>query len=736
VTLETITPGHSLGTSRGDIVVAIPVHGARDLFLECLNSVLAWTPEEVPVLVADDASPDPDIRGFLEDLEQAGVLRHNLKYLRHPQNVGFVANANAVFATAAPADVVLINSDCVVSEAWLTGLHDAAYSDDLVATASAMTNHGTVLSVPERNRPAPRLPPEWNADRAAAAVRGAARGIRPGIPTAVGHCVYIRRAALDLVGAFDEAFAPAYGEEVDFSQRCLLAGLRHVAADDVFVFHRGGASLEGSPGSVAQHEHEDIINARYPYYAAAVREAEESSGPLGRAIAGARQALGESTVTIDGRCLGPHVTGTQVHALELIAALARSGGVRLRVLVPTKMGGYARAVLDRTPDIELFDEAEPWRVVRSDIAHRPNQIMSVEDLKLLHELGDRVVITQQDLIAFHNPGYFRSPGAWSEYRDLTRLALGVADRVLFFSQHALRDAVAEDLIDPDDGVVVPIGIDHQLSELTPPPREPRAMHPWVDGDKLVCLGTDFKHKNRLFALRLLDSLRARHGWEGSLVLAGPRVDHGSSAGDEAAFLATRPALREAVVNLPSVDEAEKAWLIEHATALIYPSVHEGFGLIPFEAARSGVPCIFAAQTSLGEVLPPSEARIVPWDPDATADAVIDLLRDPAVRETAVRAVQEAGARFSWDATAPQLEAVYRELVTAPIRAASTLTWRYVTFKEGLGVYDRSLVGPDGELPEDLKRPLLAVLTRRPLRALFFGPVRAFYWLVRMLGRSG
>ena len=37
--------------------------------------------------------------------------------------------------------------------------------------------------------------------------------------------------------------------------------------------------------------------------------------------------------------------------------------------------------------------------------------------------------------------------------------------------------------------------------------------------------------------------------------------------------------------------------------MLYPTVQEGFGLVPFEAARAGVPCLFAAQTSLAEVLP-------------------------------------------------------------------------------------------------------------------------------------
>ena len=54
--------GH--GVTRGDVVVVVPVYGARELFEECLRSVVEHTPPGTRVLVADDASPDPEIEAF------------------------------------------------------------------------------------------------------------------------------------------------------------------------------------------------------------------------------------------------------------------------------------------------------------------------------------------------------------------------------------------------------------------------------------------------------------------------------------------------------------------------------------------------------------------------------------------------------------------------------------------------------------------------------------------------
>ena len=54
-----VNPGTRIGAQRGEVVVCIPVYGAHELFVMCLESVLAHTPATVPILICDDASPDP-----------------------------------------------------------------------------------------------------------------------------------------------------------------------------------------------------------------------------------------------------------------------------------------------------------------------------------------------------------------------------------------------------------------------------------------------------------------------------------------------------------------------------------------------------------------------------------------------------------------------------------------------------------------------------------------------------
>lgn len=745
--LHELAPGASLGAERGETVVCIPVYGALSLFTECLTSVLAHTPTDVRVLIADDASPDPAIHDFVVSLRD--VLEHEVSYLRQPRNLGFPGNVNAGFSAAAPADVVVLNSDCVVAAGWLEGLRRAAYSDGLVASASALTNHGTILSVPERNRPQAGIPQDQSLAHAAGAVLAQSLRIYPHLPTAIGHCVYVRRHALDLVGDFDMAFSPGYGEEVDFSQRCVLHGLTHVAADDVFVLHHAGGSFaEDGERNPIQKEHDRVIEARYPYYERTVKEvASTSVGRLPRAIAAARRAIAGLTVTIDGRCLGPVVTGTQVHTLEIVKALHATGQIGLRVIVQPDLGDYAARALAELPGVGLVPHTDVHpHMDKTDVAHRPYQVSNANDLLILRCAGERQVITHQDLIAYRNPGYFPGYPQWERYQRLTRHALASADRVMFFSNHAAQDAIREDLIEPDRLRVVYIGVDHTEGPDAGQPLPPEGMRAEDKDTFLLCLGTDFRHKNRVFALRLLEALRKEQGWEGKLVLAGPHVATGSSAGEEAAYLATHPELAKSVLALPAVGEAEKNWLMSHCQALLYPTTYEGFGLMPFEAADHDRSCLFASQTALAEILPSELATLVPWDPSASAKRVNDLLSRPDAMAEHVRAVRRAGERFSWKSAAEQTIETYWAAAASPAREAAQLAEelarveadrdeaerKYDELWQSLTADARTLVAPGGQL-SPAEQHTLAAVVRRPLtRRLLLAPMR----LAGRIGRLG
>jgi len=647
--------------------------------------------------------------------------------MRQPQNLGFVENVNVAIAATSPADMVLLNSDCVVTDGWFELLREAALSESRIATATALTNAGTIVSVPHRNRPMPRLPNGMTPSRMAEVIRKGSLRLRPDIPTCVGHCVYIRRSAIDLVGAFDTTFSPGYEEEVDFSQRCLLRGLRHVVADDVFVFHHHmGTFGAGEDMAETRRAHHAIIQQRYPYFdewSAAV--ASDQDGPLARALAAASRAVRGTTVSIDGRCLTHTWTGTQLVTLGVILGLDIYTDLRVRVLVPHDVGDVASACLAARERVEvmcpddLHDGVEP-----SDVVHRPYQVTSLEDFDYLRRLGRRLVLTQLDNIALRNPGYFESFNQWQDYQRLHRAALFAADQVVFISRHAAEDALALDLIDEGRVNVVSPDTEERILPTDGEPRPPAELAQSRDDPFLLCLGTDFRHKNRLFAMRLVKALIDHHGFDGRLVLAGPTVACGSSAGEEAEYVLAHPDLSGRILDVGAVDEAEKLWLLDNALALVYPTTYEGFGLTPFEAADVGTPSLFASHTSLAEILPESAALLVPWDPVGSAKRVAPVLKAGTERDELLRAVRLAGARFTVRRSALGLAEVYEKALRTPAReklladaprvreellhARAELTELRTVVEDPL---NRGLVGPHAILPPELRRAVLAIAAR-------------------------
>ena len=66
-------------------------------------------------------------------------------------------------------------------------------------------------------------------------------------------------------------------------------------------------------------------------------------------------------------------------------------------------------------------------------------------------------------------------------------------------------------------------------------------------------------------------------------------------------------------------DSELSWLYRHAALVLFPTLYEGFGLVPFEAAAAGTPCVERLAAQLVRYLP-SEERFWIWATSARLQA--------------------------------------------------------------------------------------------------------------------
>jgi GT2 family glycosyltransferase/glycosyltransferase involved in cell wall biosynthesis len=247
--------------------IIIPVYKGEAETRRCLESVLGARHETpVEIVVIDDASPEPALSRWIEELARSGRITR----IAHAANQGFVASVAEGMALHPERDVVLLNSDTEVSGAWIDRLAAHASRDPRIGTATPFSNNATIVSYPRPLEPN-AIPASESVASLDAAFARANAGLSVDVPTGVGFCMFIARRCLAAVGTFDvQRYGRGYGEEVDFCMRAARAGFRNVAATDVFVRHVGEVSFGGS-GAARRGEAQAMVDGLYPEFQPALR---------------------------------------------------------------------------------------------------------------------------------------------------------------------------------------------------------------------------------------------------------------------------------------------------------------------------------------------------------------------------------------------------------------------------------------------------------------------------------
>ncbi|WP_339897203.1 glycosyltransferase [uncultured Gilvimarinus sp.] len=247
--------------------IIIPVYRGVVQTKACVVAALSSLPDYARVVIVNDASPEQ----ALADCFEQWARDDRVQVLHNAVNAGFVASVNKAMALSATRDVVLLNSDTLVAPGWLATMVAAAEANPKAATVTPFSNNATICSYPQFCHDNPLLP-DCDVAQMQRYCHRANAGLTVELPTAVGFCMYIRRACLDDIGLFDEqAFGRGYGEENDFCIKAAQAGWVHLLAADCFVYHQGSVSFAGDKAQLTQVA-EAVINERYPEFFNQVRE--------------------------------------------------------------------------------------------------------------------------------------------------------------------------------------------------------------------------------------------------------------------------------------------------------------------------------------------------------------------------------------------------------------------------------------------------------------------------------
>lgn len=197
----------------------------------CIESIRNYTQDEpYEIIVVDNGSKDDSVPWL--------KLQPDVRCIFNEKNEGFPKGCNQGLRIAKGTELLLLNSDTIVTPRWLKNMKIALYSRPEVGAVSCVTNFCSNLQqikVPykaidelfifaaEFNQSNPR---QWE------------RRL-----SLVGFCYLFKREILPKVGYLDEQFSPGNYEDDDYSLRIWRAGYELILCKDTFIHHFGSGSF-------------------------------------------------------------------------------------------------------------------------------------------------------------------------------------------------------------------------------------------------------------------------------------------------------------------------------------------------------------------------------------------------------------------------------------------------------------------------------------------------------------
>jgi glycosyltransferase involved in cell wall biosynthesis len=348
--------------------------------------------------------------------------------------------------------------------------------------------------------------------------------------------------------------------------------------------------------------------------------------------------------------------GISRYFVRLAEAINGHAGHSARIVAPVHVNAYLGELPPGSVRGFRIGATDFNRKVARNVARRvAAPMIAAERPDIVHETyfaakgsaprGVPTVLTVYDMI---HEIFADSYHPDDQTRALKRAAVRRADHVLCISASTERDLIAHIPEAAGKTSVVLLGFDSFAAPVgsEAPPERPY----------LLYVGERTRYKNFTGLLRAYANAQRLHSGFDLVCFGG-----GAVSADERAAI-SELGLDAARLHFRAGDDALLARTYRGASAFIYPSLYEGFGIPPLEAMSSGCPVIAANVSSIPEVCGDAAAYFDPASPDAIAAAIEAVVFDSARSADLVARGRLRLGAFSWAHCADATLATYRALL--------------------------------------------------------------------------
>jgi glycosyltransferase involved in cell wall biosynthesis len=365
-------------------------------------------------------------------------------------------------------------------------------------------------------------------------------------------------------------------------------------------------------------------------------------------------------IGIDARKLHDFGIGTYIR--NLLRYLARLDSRNEFILLSrphdvegiNALGANFRAVPELAGNYSM---GEQWRVPlvlrreRVDLFHAPHYVLPPL-------VRCPSVVTIHDVIHLMFPNYLPSRLALTYARKSITMAARRATRVMTVSESSKRDILRFVDIPADKIDVIYNAYDERFGVEPSEEEVVRVRERYQLHDRFVLYAGNVKpHKNLERLIQAFHLVRRRGLDDLKLVLIGDEISRYASL----RRAVHQHQLHKYVRFLGYLPEETLAVMYRLAGLFAFPSLYEGFGLPPLEAMASGTPVVTSNLSSLPEVTGDSAILVDPYDPEAIADGMHQVLtNDELRRELRQKGIARA-RQFSWEDSIRRVHAIYESV---------------------------------------------------------------------------